>query len=56
MGDENPLTIHEISAAQTPSDWASEPAAAKQAEVYEIKLKCVFPFIQYQCLSSLSFY
>ena len=57
MGDENPLTIHEISTAQTPSDsqsdWASEPAAA---EVYEIKLKCVFPFIQYQCLSSLSFY
>ena len=37
MGDENPLTIHEISSAQTPSDlrsdWASEPAAAKQAEV-----------------------
>ena len=60
MGDENPLTIHEISAAQTPSDsrsdWASEPAAAKQAEVYEIKLKCAFPLIQYQCLSSLSFY
>ena len=39
MGDENPLTIHEISASQTPSDsrsdWASEPAAAKQAVVYE---------------------
>ena len=47
MGDENPLTIHEISAAQTPSDsrsdWASEPAAAKQAEVYEIKLKMRVP-------------
>ena len=40
MGGENPLTIREISAALTPSDsrsdWASEPAAAKQAEVYEI--------------------
>ena len=44
MGDENPLTIHEIYAALTPSDsrsdWASESAAAttaaKQAEDYKI--------------------
>ena len=28
MGGENPLTIHEIYAALTPSDWASEFAAA----------------------------
>ena len=53
MGGENPLTIHEIYAALTPSDsrsdWASEsaaaPAAAKHAEDYKI----VFPFIQCQC-------
>ena len=36
MGAENPLTIHEIYAALTPSDsrsdWASEFAAAKHAE------------------------
>ena len=36
MGGENPLTIHNISAALTSgdsrSDWASESAAAKQAE------------------------
>ena len=35
MGVENPLTIHEISAALTPSDslsdWASESAAATDA-------------------------
>ena len=41
MGIENLLTIHEIYAAQTPSDsrsdWASESAAAKQAENYNIK-------------------
>ena len=40
MGGENPLTIHEISMALTPtdfrSDWASESAAAKQAEDYKI--------------------
>ena len=40
MGGENPLTIHEIYAALTPSysrsDWASEFAAAKQAEDYKI--------------------
>ena len=40
MGVENPLTIHEIYAALTPSDyqsdWASEFAAAKQAENYKI--------------------
>ena len=40
-GGENPLTIHEICAALTPSDfrsdWASEFAAAyKQAEDYKI--------------------
>ena len=37
---ENSLTIHEIYAALTPSDsrsdWASEFAAAKQAEDYKI--------------------
>ena len=37
-GGENPLTIHEIYAALTPSDarsdWGSEFAAAKQAEDY----------------------
>ena len=36
MGGENPLTIQKISTALTPSDsrsdWASESAAAKQAE------------------------
>ena len=37
MGGKNPLTIHEIYAALTPSDWASESAAAKQAEIYNIK-------------------
>ena len=45
MGVENPLTIHEIYEALTPSDsrsdWASESAAftatAKQAENYNIK-------------------
>ena len=41
MGVENPLTIHEIYAALTPSvcrsDWASESAAAKQAENYNFK-------------------
>ena len=51
MGRENPLTIHEIYAALTPrdfrSDWASESAAAKQAENYNVK--SVFPFIQCQC-------
>ena len=40
MGDENPLTIHEICVALTPtysqSDWTSESAAAKQAEDYKI--------------------
>ena len=40
MGGENPLTIYEIWAALTPSDyrndWVSEPAAAKQAEDYII--------------------
>ena len=40
MGGENPLTIHEMYAALTPSnsrsDWASEFAAAKQAEDYKI--------------------
>ena len=40
MGVGNPLTIHEIYAALTPSDsrsdWASEFAAAKQAEDYKI--------------------
>ena len=39
MGVENPLTINEISAALTPSDsrcdWASESAAAKQADDYK---------------------
>ena len=39
-GGENPLTIHEIYAALTPShsrgDWASEFAAAKHAEDYKI--------------------
>ena len=38
MGDENPLTIHEIYAALTPSDsrsdWVSE--FSKQAEDYKI--------------------
>ena len=37
----NPLTIHKIYAALTPSDcrsdWASEFAAAKQAEDYKIE-------------------
>ena len=45
MGGENPLTIHEMYAALTPSDsrsdWVSESvsaiAAAKQAENYNIK-------------------
>ena len=41
MGVENPLTIHEIYTALTPSDsqidWASESAAAKQVENYNIK-------------------
>ena len=44
MGGENPLKIHEISAALTPSDsrsdWASESAAgtavAKQAEDHKM--------------------
>ena len=40
MGGEDPLTIHEIYAALTPSDsesdWASEFSAAKQAEDYKI--------------------
>ena len=40
MGGENPLTIHKIYSALTPSDsrsdWASEFAAAKQAEDYKI--------------------
>ena len=40
MGGENPITIHEIYAALTPSDsrsdWASESAAAKQADDYKI--------------------
>ena len=40
MGAENPLTIHVIFAALTPSDsqsdWDSECAAAKQAEDYKI--------------------
>ena len=58
-GDENPLTIHEIYAAltlsDTRSDWAFESAAtldgaaAKQAENYNIMLKCAFLFIQCQC-------
>ena len=37
MGGENPITIHEIYAAPTPSDWASEYAAAKPAENVNIK-------------------
>ena len=41
MGGENPLTIHEIYAALTPSDsrsdWASESAAATQAD-YNISI------------------
>ena len=37
MGGEKGLTMHEIYAALTPSDWASESAAAKQAENYNIK-------------------
>ena len=41
LGGENPLTIHKIYAALTPSDsrseWAPESAAAKQAENYNIK-------------------
>ena len=41
MGVEKTLAIHEIYAALTPSDsesdWASETAAAKQAENYNIK-------------------
>ena len=41
MRGENPLKIHEVSASLTPSDsrsdWASESAAAKQAENYDIK-------------------
>ena len=41
MRGENHLTIHEVSAALTPSDsrsdWAFESAAAKQAENYNIK-------------------
>ena len=41
MMGENPLTIHEISVALTPtdsirSDWTSESAAAKQAEDHKI--------------------
>ena len=40
-GGQNPLTIHKIYAALTPSDcqsdWASEFAAAKQAEDYKIE-------------------
>ena len=40
MGGENPLTIHDIYAALTPSDsrrdWASGFAAAKQVEDYKI--------------------
>ena len=40
-GGENPLTIHEIYAVMMPSDsrsdWASESAAAKQAENNKIK-------------------
>ena len=40
MGVENPLTIHEKYSALTPSDsrsdWASESAAAIQAEDYKI--------------------
>ena len=40
-GGQNLLTIHEIYAALTPSDprsdWASESAAAEQAENYNIK-------------------
>ena len=39
-GGQNPLTIHELYAALTPSDsrsdWASEFATAKQAEDYKI--------------------
>ena len=39
-GGENPLNIHEIYSAPTPSDsrsdWASESAAALQAEDYNI--------------------
>ena len=31
MGGENLITIHEIYAAPTPSDWASESAAATAA-------------------------
>ena len=39
-GGENPLTIHKIFVALTPtdfqSDWTSESAVAKQAEDYKI--------------------
>ena len=41
LGGVNAFTIHEIYASLTPSDsgsdWASESAAAKQAENYNIK-------------------
>ena len=41
MRGENPLTIHEVSAAlmlsDTRSDWGYESAAAKQAGNYNIK-------------------
>ena len=39
-GGQNPLTVHEIYAALTPSDsgsdWASESAVAKHTEDYKI--------------------
>ena len=59
MVGDNPLTIHEIYAALTPSDyrsdvgsraWASESATAKTGRgLYNLKLKYMFPFIQCQC-------
>ena len=57
-GGENPLTIHEIYAALTPSDsqrdWASEFDAVTCCRetgrrLWNLKLKYVLPFIQCQC-------
>ena len=53
MGGENPLTIHEIYAALTPSDfrsaWAFESAAVNRQRMITSKVKFVFQFIQCQC-------
>ena len=58
MWGENPLTIHEIYTALTPSDcqsdWTSEFAAATCGRftgrgLLNLKLKYVFPFTQCQC-------